>query len=138
MIPIYFLGCVILTFLSTLVLDAYMNRGEILDFIRLGAAKWLAEKHNIDFDIKAMDYFNNYDSPQYFERMSAYELKYWEIAFHTKLMNPFICKTCMSVYIGLFYTAIFAVFFSLGFAETVGWFFVQNLCVFFLIDLKEK
>ena len=138
MIELYFIGSVVLTFLSTLVLDSYMNRGEILDFIRLAAAQWLAERNGIEFNRKKMDDFSNYESLQYFERMQAYQIKYWEIAFKTKLINPFICQSCMSVYIGFFYTAIFAVFFSLGFAETIVWFFIQNLIVFYLIDKNGK
>ena len=138
MIELYFFGSVLLTFLTTLVLDSYMNRGEILDFIRLAAAQWLAKRNGIEFDRKKMDDFNNYESLQYFERMQAYQIKYWEIAFKTKLMNPFICQSCMSVYIGFFYTVIFAVFFSLGFTETILWFFIQNLIVFFLIDKNSN
>ena len=138
MIELYFFGSVLLTFLSTLVLDSYMNRGEILDFIRLAAAQWLAKRNGIEFDLEKRKDFNNYESLQYFERMQAYQIKYWEIAFKTKLMNPFICQSCMSVYIGFFYTVIFAVFFSLGFTETILWFFIQNLIVFFLIDKNSN
>jgi len=138
MIELYFFGSVLLTFLSTLVLDSYMNRGEILDFIRLAAAQWLAKRNGIEFDLEKREDFNNYESLQYFERMQAYQIKYWEIAFKTKLMNPFICQSCMSVYIGFFYTVIFAVFFSLGFTETILWFFIQNLIVFFLIDKNSN
>jgi hypothetical protein len=100
--------------------------------------QWLAKKNGVDFDIKEMDNFDNYESPQYFGRMEAYELKYWEIAFYTKLMNPFICKTCMSVYMGFFYSAIFTVLLEFSFAQSIGWFFIQNLCVFFLIELKSN
>ena len=138
MIIIYFFASVILTFLTTFVLDAYMNRGEIFDFIRIAVGQWLAKKNGVDFDIKEMDNFDNYESPQYFGRMEAYELKYWEIAFYTKLMNPFICKTCMSVYMGFFYSAIFTVLLEFSFAQSIGWFFIQNLCVFFLIELKSN
>ena len=134
----YFLLSVSLTFLTVFVLDAYMNRGEILDFIRIAAAQWIAERNGLDFDTKELDDFENYDSPQYFERMAAYDVKYWEIAFHSKLMNPFICKSCMSFYIGLFYSVGFIYFLQLDFPFSVAWVFVQNLIVFFLIELKTK
>ena len=96
------------------------------------------KKKGIEFNIEELEDINNYESPQYFERAQAYELKFWEIAYHTKLINPFICKTCMSFYIGLFYAIGFIYFLNLGFAFSVAFVFVQNLIVFFLIELKSN
>lgn len=138
MVIIYFTTSIVLTYLTVFMLDSYMNRGEILDWIRIGVAQYISKKKGIEFNIEELENIDNYESPQYFERAQAYEIKFWEIAYHTKLINPFICKTCMSFYIGLFYAIGFIYFLSLGFAFSVAFVFVQNLIVFFLIELKSN
>lgn len=136
MIILYFFISVVLTYLTVYMLDSYMNKGEILDFIRIYAAKFLAKKSGVYFDDNEMSKFKNYDFPHYFERLEAYDAKYWEIAFYTKLMNPFICKSCMSFYIGAIFATGFIYNLEVTFCYSIAWYFVQNLIVSYLIELK--
>ena len=44
MVVIYFIISIVLTYLTVFMLDSYMNRGEILDWIRIGVAQYISKK----------------------------------------------------------------------------------------------
>ncbi len=99
-----------ITYLSTSVLDAYMKKGEILDFIRLYVARKLAKEHGIEFNEKEFNDFSSYETAYpFFERQEKYNSFYWAIAFFDKRMKMVLCPDCFSVYIGFVITLIFCV-----------------------------
>ena len=155
MIELWILLIVILTFfisgtityLSTSVLDAYMGRGEILDFIRIKIARKLAAKHGIEFDEKGFEDISSYETAYpFFERKEKYDSFYWAIAFFDKRMNLVICKDCMSVYIGfiitLFFTVPIIAYIPLVFVYKVllipTFWFINNLATWKLLNFKSE
>lgn len=97
-------------------LDDWMDRGAILDFLRI----WAAKRYSKGFS----EVIPTMENESYFDRQELYRQSYWQIAKDNKSFTPWVCVDCMSVrililfiLIGLFILPVqFLVFTPLAFA----------------------
>lgn len=136
-----------ITYLCTMVLDAYMKRGEILDFIRLKVAKYLAKKNGIEFNTTDLENIENYETEYpIWERQERYSQLYWGIAYFDKRMNLVLCPDCMSVYIGFVISLFFCIpilinvplFFTYKVLLIPIFWFINNLLTWKLLNWKSE
>lgn len=117
-----------ISYITTKLIDSYMNYGEILDFVRLRIAKFFNSKlegKTVLFSEIENSQLEDYETDYpYFERQQQMSKAYWDLAFHSKAFKLFICPDCMSVYISIL--VAFGFSYMLGFTilkVVLFWFF---------------
>lgn len=85
----------LLSYGITIMLDFAMDRGNLLDFVRIKIATWL----NLGLKLQ----FNEAELSGNWElRKDAYDAIYWNLAYEKKSFKALICNSCMGQWINLF------------------------------------
>lgn len=108
-------------------IDTYLNYGEIFGEVRFFIVKKFVKKLGLNdskfsqiLDIKS---YAGKDSA-FNERQKEMSKAYWEIAFFSKWLTPFICVKCMSQYVSILLTTVLFFAFKSSFDYSIYMWFV--------------
>lgn len=93
------------SFFFSMLLDSAMDKGNLLDFVRV----FFAKKTGIEDEV-----FMVADGLSFSDRQDMYDSIYWGIAENNKWFTVLLCRKCLGVWVNLFFVllALFIIPFS--------------------------